>query len=306
MYKVLISDNVAQECVDILNAAEGIEAVKKTGMTPEELIAVIGEYDGLIVRSATKARAEIIAAAKNLKVIGRAGAGVDNIDVSKATDAGMVVLNTPGGNTVSTAEHAFSLMMALSRNVAQGDRSIKEGRWDRKKYMGVELRGKTLGIIGLGNIGRTLAKRAVAFEMKVIGVDPFITKDLAEKYGIEIATLDDIWANSDYITVHTPLNDATRHLINAATLAKCKDGVRIINCARGGIIKEDDLLAAINSGKVAGAALDVYETEPPADSPLVMNEKGCLHSTSRCIDRRSPGYRGGYGRGAGSGFPHQG
>ena len=273
MYKVLISDNVAKECVDILEAAEGIEVDFNTKLTPEEFVKVIPEYDGLVVRSATKVREEAIKAAKKLKVIGRAGAGVDNIDVSKATDAGIIVMNTPGGNTVSTAEHTFSMMMALSRNIPQADRSIKEGRWDRKKYMGVELRGKTLGIIGLGNIGRVLAKRANAFEMTVIGFDPFITKEMAHSAGIDLVTLEEIWAQADYITVHTPLNDSTRHVINADTLGKCKDGVRIINCARGGVVDEEALLAAIESGKVAGAAIDVYENEPPNQSPLVMNEK---------------------------------
>jgi len=273
MFKVLISDNVAQECVSILESAEGIEVDFNTKLTPDELKSVIGQYDALIVRSATKVRGEVIANAAKLKVIGRAGAGVDNIDVKAATDKGIVVMNTPGGNTISTAEHTFSLIMALSRNIPQADRSLKEGRWDRKKYSGVELRGKVLGVIGLGNIGFVLAKRAIAFEMKVIGHDPFISKDMAESIGVELATLEEIWSCADYITVHTPLNDSTRHMINADTLAKCKDGVRIINCARGGIVDEQALLDAIESGKVAGAALDVYETEPPENNRLVMHEK---------------------------------
>jgi len=273
MFKVLISDNVAKECVKILEDSGMIKVDFKTGMTPDEFKSAIGEYDGLIVRSATKLREDGIAAAKKLKVVGRAGAGVDNIDVPKATDAGIVVMNTPGGNTVSTAEHAFSLMMALSRNIAQGDRSIKEGKWDPKKYMGVELRGKTIGIIGLGNIGQVVANRAQAFGMKVIGFDPFISKDMAESMGITLTSLDEIWPAADYLTFHTPLNDATRHMIDAATLAKCKKGVRIINCARGGIVDEVALLAAIESGQVAGAALDVYEKEPPVESPLVKHEK---------------------------------
>ena len=272
MHRVLISDNVAQECVIILQEAEGIEVDYNTELSPEEFVKVIPEYDALIIRSATKVREDAIAAAKKLKVIGRAGAGVDNVDVVKATDAGIVVMNTPGGNTVSTAEHTFSLIMALSRNIPQADRSIKEGRWDRKKYSGVELRGKTLGIIGLGNIGQVLAKRANGFEMKVIGFDPFITKEIAQSFGIELVTLDDIWVQSDYITVHTPLNDSTRHLVNEDTIAKCRDGVRIINCARGGIVDETALLKALESGKVAGAAIDVYEHEPPNQSPLVMHK----------------------------------
>ena len=273
MYKVLISDNVSKECVNILEAVDGIKVDFNTKLTPEEFKNVIGEYDALIVRSATKVREDALANAKKLRVIGRAGAGVDNIDVSKATDAGIIVMNTPGGNTVSTAEHAFSMIMALSRNIPQADRSIKEGRWDRKKYMGVELRGKILGVIGLGNIGYVLAHRAMAFEMKVIGYDPFISKEMAESIGVELVALDEIWARADYITVHTPLNETTRHLINTDTLAKCKDGVRIINCARGGIVDEKALHEAIESGKVAGAAIDVYENEPPENNPLVMSEK---------------------------------
>ncbi|MHB9030483.1 MAG: hydroxyacid dehydrogenase, partial [Candidatus Latescibacterota bacterium] len=219
MYKVLISDNVSKECVDILSAAEGIEVTFNTKLTPEELKSVIGEYDGLIVRSATKVRAEILDAAAKLKVIGRAGAGTDNIDVKKATEKGIVVMNTPGGNTVSTAEHAFSLMMALARNIPQADRSVKAGTWNPKKFMGVELRGKTLSVIGLGNIGREVAARALAFKMRVLGYDPFISRELTERLGIELATLDRIWEESDFITVHTPLNDSTRHLINADALS---------------------------------------------------------------------------------------
>ncbi len=255
MYKVLVSDNVAKECVNILEAVDGIKVDFNTGLTPEEFKSIIGEYDALIVRSGTKVREDALANAKKLRVIGRAGAGVDNIDVSKATDAGIIVMNTPGGNTVSTAEHAFGMIMALSRNIPQADRSIKEGRWDRKKYMGVELRGKVLGVIGLGNIGYVLAQRAMGFEMKVIGYDPFISKEMAENIGVELVTLDEIWARADYITVHTPLNETTRHLINTESLAKCKDGVRIINCARGGIVDENALHEAIESGKVAGSAI---------------------------------------------------
>ncbi len=273
MYKVLISDNVSPECVNILEASNGIEVTFNTNLSPEELNEVIGEYDALIVRSATKVREDTIASAKKLKIIGRAGAGVDNIDVGKATDAGIIVSNTPGGNTVSTAEHAFSLMMALSRNIAQGNRSIREGRWDRKKYMGVELRGKTIGIIGLGNIGQVLAKRAMAFGMRAIGYDPFLSAELAESLGIESVALDEIWKQADYISVHTPLNESTRHLLNAETIAKCKDTVRIINCARGGIVDEKAAYDALESGKIAGVALDVFETEPPVDNPLIMHEK---------------------------------
>lgn len=273
MFKVLISDNVSQECVEILRAAEGIDVTFNTKLTPEELAGVIGEYDALIVRSATKVRGAVLDAAAKLKVIGRAGAGVDNIDVPKATEKGAVVMNTPGGNTVSTAEHAFSLMLSLARNIPQADRSVKGGEWNPKKFMGVELRGKTLGVVGLGNIGREVAVRGVAFKMRVLGYDPFISQEMADRLGIRLATLDEIWAESDFITFHTPLTDGTRHLINAKTLASCKDGVRIINAARGGIVDEKAVLAALESGKVAGIALDVYESEPPQGNPLVAHER---------------------------------
>jgi len=273
MYKVLISDNVSKECVDILKASQGIEVTFNTKMNPDELKSVIGEYDGLIVRSATKVRGEILDAAQKLRVIGRAGAGTDNIDVKNATGKGIVVMNTPGGNTVSTAEHAFSLMMALARNIPQADRSVKNGIWNPKKYMGVELRGKTLGIIGLGNIGREVAARAIAFKMRVLGYDPFISREMTDRLGIELTAPNQIWEESDFITVHTPLNDSTRHLINADALSKCKDGVRIINAARGGIIDEKAALNALDSGKVAGIALDVYENEPPENNPLVNHER---------------------------------
>jgi D-3-phosphoglycerate dehydrogenase len=225
------------------------------------------------VRSATKVRAGILDAASRLKVIGRAGAGVDNIDVKKATEKGVVVMNTPGGNTVSTAEHAFSLMLSLARNIPQANRSVKEGVWNPKKYVGVELRGKTLGIIGLGNIGRAVAVRALAFNMRVLGHDPFISSEMAERLSIELSDLDRIWAESDFITVHTPLNESTHHLINTNTLAKCRHGVRLINCARGGIFDETAVLAALESGHVAGAALDVYEKEPPGNNPLSLHDR---------------------------------
>jgi D-3-phosphoglycerate dehydrogenase / 2-oxoglutarate reductase len=273
MHKVLISDNVSKECVEILGASKDIEVTFNTKLTPEELRSSIGQYDALIVRSATKVRAEILESACRLKVIGRAGAGVDNIDVKKATEKGIVVMNTPGGNTVSTAEHAFSLMLSLARNIPQADRSVKEGVWNPKKYMGVELRGKTLAVIGLGNIGREVSSRALAFSMRVLGYDPFISPEMAEHLGIELADLDRIWAEADFITVHTPLNDGTRHLVNADTLSKMKPGVRLINCARGGIFDEKAVLEALESGKVAGAALDVYEKEPPENNPLAAHER---------------------------------
>ncbi len=272
--KVLISDAVSEKAVDILKQYEGIEVTFKTGLSEDEIVSIIPEYDGLIVRSATKVTPKIIEAASNLKIIGRAGSGVDNINIDSATQKGIVVMNTPGANTISTAEHTFAMMISLARNIPQAHASIKEGKWARKSFKGTELRGKTLGIIGLGNIGKTLANRAFAFNMSVLGYDPFISKEAALQNNIELADLDTIFSKSDFISVHTPLNNDTKHLINKDTLKKCKNGVRIINCARGGIVNEEDLVEAIDSGIVAGAAFDVFENEPPSsDAPVVNNEK---------------------------------
>lgn len=270
--KVLISDAVAPACVDILSS-EGIEADVQTGLSTEQLRHLIGQYDGLIVRSATKVTREVIEAASRLKVIGRAGAGVDNIDVSAATHRGIVVMNTPGGNTVSTAELSFSMILALSRNIPQATTALKAGTWNRKKYTGVEVQGKTLGIIGVGKVGREVAVRARAFGMNVLGYDPFIVEEVASKLGVELVSLENLYARSDYITIHTPLNDQTRNLLSEDELARCKTGVRIINCARGGIVDEAALLRAIESGKVAGAALDVFAQEPPTCWDLIRREE---------------------------------
>ena len=270
--KVLISDSVAPECAEILERA-GIRSNTKPGLSPEALKDLIGAYDGLVVRSATKVTAEIIEAAKRLKVIGRAGAGVDNIDVPAATRRGMLVMNTPGGNTISTAEHTFSMLLALSRNIPQAVASLKRGIWDRKTYTGVEVHGKVLGIIGVGKVGREVALRARAFGMKVLGYDPFLSSDAAAKIGVELVSLDELWPQVDYISVHAPLTDETRHLLSDAEWARCRQGVRIIHCARGGIVDEGALLRAIKSGRVAGAALDVFETEPPENRELLMREE---------------------------------
>ena len=271
--KVLIADSVAPECVEILNRTPGIAVDIKTGMTPEELARAIGGYVALIVRSGTRVTARSIDAADTLKFIARAGTGVDNVDVQAATKRGIIVMNTPGGNTVSTAEHTFSMLLALSRNIPQSARSMQDGRWDRKRYIGTEVRGKTLGIIGVGRIGREVAHRAQAFGMKILGYDPFLSEDAATGLGVRLVSLDELYAESDYISVHTPLTEETRHLISDRALAQCKDGVRIINCARGGIVDEDALLRAVESGKVAGAALDVFETEPPDNLPLLAREE---------------------------------
>jgi D-3-phosphoglycerate dehydrogenase len=262
MKKIIITDSVDKKAVAILENA-GFEVTYKPGMKKDEIEAVIGSYHGLIVRSDTKATADLIAKMDAMEVIGRAGAGVDNIDLAAATRKGIIVMNTPGGNTISTAEHAFTLMLSLCRNIAQADASIKGGKWDRKSFKGTEVYGKTLGIFGLGKIGREVAVRAQAFGMHVLGYDPVLSADLATKMGITLADIDTIFRESDIITVHVPLDDKTRNLLRKETFAICKDGVKVINCARGGIVNEDDLLEALNSGKVSGAALDVFTKEPP-------------------------------------------
>lgn len=270
MMKILVSDKIAAEGVEILKGGGEFEVDNKPGISPDELADIIGNYDALAIRSATKVTADIIAKAKNLKVIGRAGVGVDNVDVEAATQRGIIVMNTPGGNTISTAEHSFSMLMALARNVPQASADLHKGLWEKKKYTGVELFGKTLGIIGLGRIGGEVAKRALAFNMKVIAYEPFKSPEILNKMGIEAATPEEIFKNADFITVHSPLNNETRHIINEEAFAVMKKGVRIINCARGGIVDEAALVKAIESGKVAGAALDVFEKEPlPTDSPLI-------------------------------------
>jgi len=266
--KVLVSDNLSQEGVDILKKG-GLDVVVKTGMTPDELKKEIVKYDGLVIRSATKVTADVVAVANKLKVIGRAGSGLDNVDKAAASKRGIVVMNTPGGNTVTTAEHALSMMMSLARNIPQATASLKAGKWEKKKFNGVELFKKTLGIVGMGAIGSQLAKRAQGLGMSVLGYDPFLSKEKAEAMGVELCDLDTIYKRSDFITVHTPLTDETRGLISSKTIKKMKDGVRIINCARGGIINEKDLYEALKSGKVAGAALDVFEKEPPEGNPLL-------------------------------------
>ena len=229
----------------------------------------IESADALLVRSQTKVTADVIEKASRLKVIARAGVGVDNIDIPAATKKGIIVVNAPDGNTISTAEHTFAMLISLSRNIPQAYHSMIEGRWDRKKYVGVELNGKTLSIIGLGRIGSELAKRAKAFQMKVVAYDPYLTQDRAEELGVKKATFDEAISTGDYISVHTPLTKSTHHLINKETFTKMKKGVRILNCARGGIIDEMALYEAIQEGIVAGAALDVFEEEPPGDHPLL-------------------------------------
>jgi len=269
--KVLVSDNISAKGVEILKKA-GLEVDVKTGMKPEELKACIGEYSGLVIRSATKVTAEIIEAATNLKVIGRAGSGLDNVDKAAASKKGIVVMNTPGGNTVTTAEHTIAMLFSVARMIPQATASMKAGKWEKKKFMGVELFNKTLGIVGLGAIGSQVAKKAQGIEMNIIAYDPFLSEEKAQEMGIKKGSLDEIFAESDFITIHSPMTPETKGLINASTIAKMKNGVRIINCARGGIVNEHDLYEAMKSGKVAAAALDVLEKEPPENNPLLTLE----------------------------------
>ncbi len=269
MDKILVSDKLSQDGLKVLTEKGGFKVDFLPEITQDEIKNIIPNYVAWIVRSRSKATADIIEKADKLKVIGRAGVGLDNIDVEAATKKGIVVMNTPGGNTVSTAEHSISMLLSLSRLIPAADASMKGGKWDKKKFMGVEVQGKTLGIIGLGRIGQEVAKRMRAFEMRVVGYDPFVTEERIRTLGIEPATVAQIVAEADYITVHTPLNDETRGIINAENMKKMKPGVRIINCARGGIVEEAALVEALKSGQVAGAALDVFEKEPlPEDHPL--------------------------------------
>ena len=268
-YKVLVSDNISPEGKAILDGAKGIEADVRAKVPADELKAIIKNYDGLVIRSATKVTAEVISLAENLRVVGRAGTGVDNVDLPAASKKGIVVMNTPGGNTLSAAEHTLSMIFALSRHLPQATASIKAGKWEKDRFMGTEISDRTLGIIGLGNIGAVVAHHAESLGMKVIGYDPYLSPEGAAKKKVELVSLDDLFARSDFITLHTPLTASTRNLLNASALAKMKKGVRIINCARGGIIDEGALYEAIVSGKVAGAALDVFEKEPPGKNSLL-------------------------------------
>jgi D-3-phosphoglycerate dehydrogenase len=265
---ILITDQVEKVCADLL-AAEGFKVDVKPTLPESELKSIIGRYDALIVRSVTQVTASLLGEARGLKVVGRAGAGVDNIDVEAATRRGIVVMNTPGGNTISTAEHTISLLLSMARNIPQAWESLRKGKWDRRQFTGTELHGKILGIVGLGKVGREVAVRSQAFGMRVIGFDPVLSTELAAKFGVDLVSLEEIYTHADFISIHTPLSDETRGLIGKNAIARCKDGVRIINCARGGIIDEQALLEALESGKVAGAALDVFEKEPPGDHPLL-------------------------------------
>jgi D-3-phosphoglycerate dehydrogenase len=267
MPKVLISDQMDPKAAEIFRA-NGVEVDERPGLSKDELKAILGEYDGLAIRSATKVTAELLDAAPRLKVIGRAGIGVDNVEIPAATARGVVVMNTPFGNSITTAEHAVALMFALARELPAADVSTQAGKWEKNRFMGVELTSKTLGLIGCGNIGSIVADRALGLRMKVIAYDPFLTPERAIELGVDKVELDALLARADFITLHTPLTDQTRNILSRENLAKTKKGVRIVNCARGGLIDEAALKEALDSGQVAGAALDVFVEEPAKDNPL--------------------------------------
>ncbi len=268
MIKVLVSDALGDAGIDMFRAVEGIAVDVKTGLPPAELQAIISDYDALVIRSATQVTEDLLEAGKKLKVVGRAGIGLDNVDIPAATRRGVVVMNTPTGNVVTTAEHAIAMMMALTRNIPQGTLSMKAGRWDKKKLQGREVFNKTLGVIGFGKIGSIVADRAKGLRMQVLVYDPFVAPEQIEKAGYESVTLDALYQRADYISVHVPKLAETTGLLNREAFDKMKDGVMIVNCARGGIVNEDDLHQAMAAGKVAGAALDVFASEPPGECRL--------------------------------------
>ncbi len=269
MYKILVTDPLSEEGLKLLKDRKDIELIINTKFSKEELLKEIPQYDVLLVRSETKVTKDVISAASKLRIIGRAGVGVDNVDVEAASKKGIIVMNTPEGNTISTAELSFSMLMSLARNIPQANNSLKTKKWERKLFIGSELKGKVLGIIGLGRIGFEVAKRARAFDMKLLAFDPFISIEKAESIGIKLVELDELYSSSDFITIHTPLNNQTKYLIDENAISKMKPQVRIINCARGGIVKEEALYEALKNKKISGAALDVFEQEPPLDSRLL-------------------------------------
>ena len=272
MPKVLISDSLSPAAVAIFKD-RGVQADVRTNLTKDELLRVIGDYDGLAIRSATKVTAEVIRAAKNLKVIGRAGIGVDNVDIPAATAAGIIVMNTPFGNSITTAEHAIALMMALARDIPTANASTQAGKWEKNRFMGVELTGKVFGLIGCGNIGSIVADRAKALKMRVIAFDPYLSPERAADLGVEKVELNELLPRADFISLHTPLTPETRNIISADSIARMKRGARLINCARGGLVDEAAVKAALDSGQLAGAAFDVFEEEPAKANALFGNEK---------------------------------
>lgn len=271
MARVLVADPIAQEGIDLLK--DNAEVDVRTKLPLEELIGIVPEYDGLIVRSETKVTSEVVVAGKRLQVIGRAGVGVDNIDLEAATLHGITVVNAPMGNTIAATEHALAMLLALARHIPQADSSLKNGRWERANFMGTEVRNKILGIVGLGRVGSEVARRAAAFNMQLLGYDPFIVPEYARKLGVELVPLAKLFKEADFITLHTPMTEATKHLIGKREIAKMKAGVRLVNVARGGLINEADLLEGLEQGTIAGVALDVFSKEPPGESALVQHPR---------------------------------
>jgi len=266
--RVLVTDHLAQRGIDVLRETPGFEVDVRNDLNPTELVECCRAVDALIVRSASRVTAELLRHAPRLKVVGRAGVGVDNVDLDAATAQGVVVMNTPGGNTISAAEHTLSMLLSLAKNIPQASASMKEGKWEKGRFLSTELSGKVLGVIGLGRIGSEVVSRAKAFNMRILVHDPYVSAERAEGLGVELVDLPDLYRQADFLSLHVPGTEATTNLISAATIAQMKDGVRIVNCARGGIVNEADLYEALRSGKVAGAALDVFATEPITDSPL--------------------------------------
>jgi D-3-phosphoglycerate dehydrogenase len=274
--RVLLTDDIAAEAVRVLEAFGGIEAVATGTPPPEELLRLIPDFDAMIVRSPTKVTAAVIERGAKLRFIGRAGVGVDNIDVEAATRRGIVVLNSPRSNIVSTAEHTLALMLALAREIPRAHATVAAGRWERESFRGVELAGKTLGIVGLGRVGRLVAQRAATFEMKVVACDPFVSAADASAAGARLVSLDDLLKASDWITLHVPLDESTRRLVGPREIAAMKDGVFVVNCARGGIVDEEALADALEAGKVAGVAFDVFEKEPPGAEHRLLKHRRCV------------------------------
>lgn len=270
--KILVSDKLGEKGIDVLKKEKAISFDEKTGLSPDELKQVIKDYDGIIIRSGTQLTKDVLACAKKLKVVGRAGVGLDNVDLDAASKLGIIVMNTPGGNTISTCEHSIAMLLSMSRYIPQANASLKNKEWKRGKFMGTELYGKTLGVVGFGRIGKEVAKRMLSFGMKIVVYDPFITPESAPQIDANFVSFEDLCRQSDYITMHIPKTAETKYLFNKESFALMKEGVRLVNCARGGIINEADLFDAIKSGKVKGAALDVFEKEPPEDSPLLQLE----------------------------------
>jgi len=273
MYKILVADSLPKDILEKYNKSKNISVDNKSGISKEELMEILPEYDGLVVRSRTKVTADVLAKGDKLKVIGRAGAGVDNIDSAESTNRGIIVMNTPGGNTIAATEHTVAMMLAMMRNIPRANMSLLDEKWDRKTFIGNELYEKIIGVVGLGKIGYGVAKRLKAFDVTIIAYDPIVTKEMADRIGVKLVELDELIEKSDIITIHAPKIKETIDLFNAERLTKCKDGVYIVNCARGGIVNEADLLTALENGKVAAAALDVYSSEPPTDFALAKHPK---------------------------------